>query len=117
VRGWNDDPQAVVPRQGARAMGSFLHDALGADYLPIALIGSRVQIRNGTSPAVTENPLAVERRLHRLGREYLLVDLRQPLSGTLLPPGQTYLVSHEWGDPYRQFGALLFLEYSPPMSS
>lgn len=115
VRGWNDDPAAVVPRQGARAMGGFLHDALGADYLPIALIGSRVQIRNGTSPAVTENPLAVERRLHQLGREYLLVDLRQPPGASLLPPGQTYLLSHEWGDPYRQFGALLFLEYSPPM--
>lgn len=115
VRGWNDDPQAVVPRQGARAMGSFLNDALGADYLPVALIGSRVQIRNGTSPAVTENPLAVERRLHQLGRDYLLVDLRQPLGGALLPPGQAYLVSHEWGDPYRQFGALLFLEYSPRM--
>lgn len=37
------------------------------------------------------------------------MDLRQPLGGALLPPGQTYLVSHEWGDPYRQFGALLFL--------
>lgn len=116
VRGFDDDPQAPVPRQGARAMGSFLHEALGAGYLPVALIGSRVLTTNGTSPMVPSHPLAVERRLHELGPDYLLVDLRQPLPGTLLPPGTTYQVSHEWGDPYRQFGALLFLEHSPPMT-
>ena len=117
VRGWNDDPQAVVPRQSARSMGSFLNEALGAGYLPIALIGYRVEINSANpSPPVPTNPLAAERRLHDLGRQYLLVDLRQPLPETLLPAGRAYPVSQEWADPYRQFGALLFLDYSPPMT-
>lgn len=117
VRGFDDDSARVVPRQGARAMGSFLHDALGADYLPIALIGYRVEINSGgITPPIPASPLAVERRLHELGPDYLLVDLRQPLPDALLPPGRTHAVSQEWGDPYRQFGALLFLEHSPPMT-
>lgn len=116
VRGWNNDPQAVVPRQGARAMGSFLHEAFGADYLPIGLIGYRVEtVSRDATPPVPTSGLAVEKRLHDLGRNYLLVDLRQPLPDTLLPSGRTFQVSQEWGDPYRQFGALLFLEYSPVM--
>lgn len=113
VRGWNDDPNGVVPRQGARDMGSFLHEALGADYLPIGLIGYRVYQTLPNGPPVAASPLAVELRLHDLGPDYLLVDLRQPIPGDLLPPGATYQVSQEWGDPYRQFGALLFLEQSP----
>ncbi len=116
VRGFDDDRQRVVPRQSARDMGSFLHQALGADYLPIALVGYRVEMRGGTNPPIQNNPQSVERRLHDLGRDYLLVDLRQPLPGDLLPAGTVYQVSQEWGDPYRQFGALVFLEHSPPMT-
>ncbi len=117
VRGFDDDPNRLVPRQGARAMGSFLSDALGADYLPIGLIGYRVLINSGgTTPPLQNNPQSVEKRLHDLEVPYLLVDLRQPLPETLLPGGRTYQVSQEWGDPYRQFDALLFLEYSPPMA-
>lgn len=117
VRGFDEEPQRRVPRQGARAMGSFLHDAFGADYLPIALIGYSVQQLSGTQPPLQTNPLSVERRLHDLGRGYLLADLRGPLGDTLLPPGRTYRVSQEWGDPYGQFAALLFLEHSPPMTA
>ena len=116
VRGFDDDPERHVPRQGARAMGSFLHDAFGADYLPIALIGYRVEMAAGAiNPPLPNHPLAVERRLNALDRPYLLVDLRQPVGDTLMVPGRTYAVSQEWGDPYRQFGALLFLRHSPPM--
>jgi erythromycin esterase-like protein len=117
VRGFDDDPQRVIPRQGARAMGGFLTDAFGADYLPIGLIGYDVQINSGgVTPPLQTHPESVERRLHDLGRPYLLVDLRQPLPQTLLPPGRTYRVSQEWGDPYRQFGALVYLHYSPGMT-
>ena len=117
VRGFDDDPARVVPRQGARAMGSFLHDALGPSYLPIGLVGYRVEINSGgVAPPLQTHPLSVERRLHDLGQPHLLVDLRQPVADTLLAPGRTYQVSQEWGDPYRQFGALLFLEYSPAMT-
>jgi hypothetical protein len=117
VRGFDDDPRRPVPRQGARAMGSFLHESLGDAYLPIALVGYRVEINSGgVTPPLQTNLLSVERRLNDLGPDYLLVDLRQPLPGTLLPPGGVYQVSQEWGDPYRQFAALLFLEHSPPMT-
>jgi erythromycin esterase-like protein len=116
VRGFNDDPAAHVPRQGARAMGSFLHDALGADYLPIALIAYRIEMIVGATntPPIPTSTQAVEKRLHDLGRDYLLVDLRQPIPGPLLPPG-TWQISQEWGNPYRQFDALLFLDFSPRM--
>ncbi|HVF40375.1 MAG TPA: erythromycin esterase family protein, partial [Gemmatimonadaceae bacterium] len=116
VRGWNDNPQDNIRRQGARAMGSFLSEALGSDYFPIALIGHRVLINSGgVTPPVTSHPEAVEWRLKQLGKPYLLVDLRQPLPQSLLPSGPTYQISQEWGDPYRQFSALLYLENSGPM--
>jgi erythromycin esterase-like protein len=116
VRGFDGDPSRVVPRQGARAMGSFLRDALGADYLPIGIVGYDVRVPGTGSPPIPTHALSVERRLHELGRDHLLVDLRQPVGGTLLPPGTTYSVSQEWGDPYRQFAALLFVDESPAMT-
>ena len=117
VRGFDDDPQKPVGRQSARATGSFLHDALGARYRTIGLVGYRVQtVPPAVTPPLQTNPQSVERRLHDLGHEYLLVDLRQPLPDTLLVPGRTYQVSQEWGDPYRQFDALVFLDTSPAMS-
>lgn len=116
VRGFDDEPNFVVPRHGARAMGGFLSDAWGADYLPIALIGYDVAINSGgVTPPLQTHSQSVERRLHDLAADYLLVDLRQPLQ-TLLPAGRTYRVSQEWGDPYRQFGALVYLEHSPAMT-
>lgn len=116
VRGFNDDPDRREPRQGARAMGSFLHASLGSDYVPIALIGYRVEMVEGsTNPPLPTHPLAVERRLNELQREVLLVDLRQPVGDTLVVSGREYQVSQEWGDPYRQFDALLFLQRSGPM--
>jgi hypothetical protein len=63
------------------------------------------------SPLET-NPLSVERRLNDLGKEHLLVDLRQPLPDTISVPGRTCRVSREWGNPYRQFDGLIFLRFS-----
>jgi hypothetical protein len=60
-------------------MGSFLHDALGADYLPIALIGYNVRQVSGTSPPLQTNPLSVERRLHGLDRRPVIST--HPFSG------------------------------------
>ena len=116
VRGWNDNPDERIGRQGARAMGSFLHDALGADYVTVGLIGRRVLSIIGVSPPITFHPQAVEFRLSQLGKNYLLVDLRQPLPESLLPAGPVYQVSQEWGNPYRQFDALLYLDESVPMT-
>ena len=116
VKGFDEDPERIVPRQGARAMGGFLSDAYGSNYLPIALIGYQVAMPFGTQPPLQTNPLSVEHRLHQLGEPYLLVDLRAPLPDTLMVPGRTYRISQEWGDPYRQFGGLLFLDNSAAMT-
>ena len=112
VRGFNEDPEFVIPRQGARALGGFLTDAYGASYMPIGLIGYQVGQAFGTQPPVQTNLLAIERRLNDLGKPYLLVDLRQPLPDTIAVPGRTYRVSQEWADPYRQYDGLIFLRLS-----
>jgi erythromycin esterase-like protein len=112
VRGFDEDPERVVPRQGARAMGGFLSDAYGSNYMPIALIGYHVGQAFGTQPPLQVNPLSIERRLNDLGQPYLLVDLRQPLPDTIAVPGRTYRISQEWGDPYRQYDGLVFLSLS-----
>jgi erythromycin esterase-like protein len=118
VFGWNDDRAERLPRQGGRSMGSYLHEALGDDYLPIALIGHRVLTWSPSStPPVTQSMEAVERRLLELGRPYLLADLRRAIPGTLLPAGRVWQISQEWADPYAQFGALIWLEHSPAMTS
>ena len=115
VRGWDLDSLQVVPRQTARAMGSHLHDWLGAKYLPVGLIGYKVETIV-VPPTMPASPLSVELRLHNLEKPYLLVDLRTPAGDTLLSPGRRYSISQEWADPYQQFGALLFLDHSPRMT-
>ena len=114
IRGWDDDPDEVLPRQTARAMGSFLHASLGDDYVPIGLIAYLTQCTICIGPPPLQvHERSIERRLHDLDWHTLLVDLRQPVA--LFPPNETYRVSQEWGDPYRQFEALLFLDHSPAM--
>jgi erythromycin esterase-like protein len=121
MRGFDDDPAARVPRQGARAMGTFLHEVLGAqDYVPLALTGWRVETNGGLAPPRSGREESVERWLHGLGqegpgRDVLLVDLRAPVGEGLLAPGTERLLSQEWGDPFRQFAGLLYLEHSPAM--
>jgi erythromycin esterase len=116
VHGWDEDPTEVVPRQGARAMGGFLSDALGADYVPIGLIGYLVETNGGLGQEPPSWPESVELRLHGLGEPYLLVDLRGPVGDGLLVPGTRLSFSREWGDPFQQFAALLFLDRSAPMT-
>jgi erythromycin esterase-like protein len=112
MRGFDDDSTTLVPRQTARAMGSFMHDALGADYVTIGLIGYDVNQPFGIRPPLQTHPRSVERRLYQLNQPLLLVDLRQPLPD-VLPPGETYRISQEWGDPYRQFDAVVYMVVSP----
>jgi erythromycin esterase len=115
LRAVGNDEHGHLPRQGALAMGSFLHERLGADYLPIALIAHRAVNLSGVVSTIATSPQSVEKRLHELGRPYLLVDLRQPLPDPLLPPGTAYEISLALADPYRQFGALVYLEHAPGM--
>jgi erythromycin esterase-like protein len=117
VRGFNADSLMRLNRQGGRSMGYFLTNQLGTGYRPIALIGYDVYTwSSSTKPPLLDLPQAVEKRLNDLKADYLLVDVRQQVGGDLLPPDRTYLVSQEWGNPYTQFDALLFLAYSAPMT-
>jgi erythromycin esterase-like protein len=116
VRGFDEDANTTLNRQGGRSMGGFLRDSLGASYRPIALIGYQVSTYGGGSDPIPTHDMSIERRLHALEEDYLIVDLRQPLPGALIPMGSTLQVSREWGDPYKQFSALLFLDHSPPMT-
>jgi hypothetical protein len=75
-----------------------------------------VSTYGGGSDPIPTHDMSIERRLHALEEDYLIVDLRQPLPGALIPMGSTLQVSREWGDPYKQFSALLFLDHSPPMT-
>ena len=115
VHGFNDDPDAVVRGQGARGTGTFLKEELGDDYVAIGLIAYIARVAIGAQPPVPTLDESVELRLHELGFPYLFVDLRDELGDDLLPPGETYQISQEWGDPYAQFHALIFLEYSAAM--
>ena len=116
VRGFDADRTRVLTRQGGRSMGGFLRESIGTSYRPIALIGYEVRMYGANQPPIPADELSIERRLHQFDEEYLLVDLRTPPSGNLIEPGVTYSVSQEWGDPYRNFAALLFLDYSAPMT-
>lgn len=85
------------------------------DPPPSPALPAGVYALAGLSPTLPYTDLEPLRRI--VGeKDLLLVDLREPLPESLLPPGGTYRVGQEWGDPYRQFAALLFLEHSPPMA-
>ena len=62
---------------------------------------------------VPSSDLVVEKRLHDLGRDWLLVDLRQPIPGALLPRTRDYGIGEMWADPYAQFDAIIHLEQAP----
>ncbi len=60
---------------------------------------------------------AVERRLHELGEDYLLVDLDIPPGhAPFLAPGEVYELSHSPMVPNRHFDGIVYLDYSRPMA-
>lgn len=111
VHGNRGDPAFADDRQGVSGMGSYLHQWFGDAYRPIALTGYRILRPAGVpAPPLPTSDLVVEKRLHDLERPWLLVDLRQPLPGDLLPRTRDYGISEMWADPYAQFDAIIHLE-------
>ena len=114
AHGNQQDPAFTDDRQGVAGMGSYLHEWYGESYVPIALTGYRIFRPPGvTPPPLPTSDLVVEKRLHDLGRDWLLVDLRQPIPGPLLPRTRDYGIAEMWADPYAQFDALIHLEQVP----
>jgi erythromycin esterase len=102
------------------SMGSHLRQALGDSYFAIGLVGYAVSIQwpgvySGLLP-LPEDPNEVELMLHRdLGHAYLLVDLSfADADEPYLVTGRQYIVSGFWAVPADQYGALFYLDVSPP---
>jgi len=109
----------MIPDAGL-SMGSHLEQALGDDYFAVGLVGYEVSVNwpgvgSGLLP-LPEDPNQVEYRLHHeLGLAYLLVDLAfAGADEPFLVPGQQYVVNGFEGAPADHYGALLYLDVSPP---
>ncbi len=105
----------------ASAMGSFLADALGDDYVSLALIAYHVEIDwYGLGCGTVETAIpedSVEHLLSELGEPYLFVDLDFPGAiSPFLESGQEYWISWLEHTVVRdQWDGLFYLVYSPPM--
>jgi erythromycin esterase-like protein len=103
---------------GARVMGMYLAESLKSNYVNIALTAYNVEINwlsLGCGPVEEPVDRSVEKPLHDLGHETLLVDLDFP--GTAAPylsPGR-YFLGFRWMDPRAHFDGILYLEDSPKM--
>ncbi len=102
------------------SMGSHLKQTLGDDYFPVGLVGYEVSINwpgfgTGLQP-LPNGPGHVEYLLHQeLGHAYLLVDLAYAGAGEpFLNPGQHYFLNEFEVVPANHFGAILYLDVSPP---
>ncbi|MCU0660912.1 MAG: erythromycin esterase family protein [Myxococcota bacterium] len=112
----------TLGNQDARSMGTFLAEALGDDYLPIALASWEVSLNWPPNPSpwpVPEGDEVVEVLLHELGRDYLLVDLSFPgATEPFLVPGKEYVFNHEYRTsmiPADQYRAIFYIDKSPAM--
>ncbi len=102
------------------SMGSHLKQALGDDYFAVGLVGYEVYIKwsgvgSGLLPP-PDDPSNVEYRLHyELGHAYLLVDLSfTGVDEPFLDSGRQYVVGGHEAVPADQYGALFYLDVSPP---
>lgn len=101
-----DDPNGL-----ARTMGTFLREALGANYFVVGLIGWDVGVDSPPGLCGTRtfsSAGSLEARLHDLGEEVLLVDTR-------IHPGGPAEVSGSDIVPVDHYNALLFLDESARM--
>ncbi len=103
-----------------KTMGSFLREMFGSSYVALALIANISEIDwlgVGCGPTqVFRFADVVERRLHDLGYEALLVDLDFPGGKPpFLAPGENFLFSEARMVPAGQFDGAFFLERSRKM--
>ncbi|HET9227636.1 MAG TPA: erythromycin esterase family protein [Thermoanaerobaculia bacterium] len=99
-----------------RTMGSFLREAFGPSYATIALTAHETgidwqEVGCGTIRAPGGS---VEAKLHDLGHEHLLLDLRG--DPPFLTPGEVLLLGEYDMVPADQFDGILYLDVSRKMS-
>jgi erythromycin esterase-like protein len=109
-------PNSVATPTGWKSMGTRLEEQLGADYVAIGISAYRVQVSWGGDydlpvPVASES---IERLLHTLGHERLLVDLRPQVSS--FPPGDEFQLFWQWLVPGDQFDGLLYMDASAGMT-
>jgi erythromycin esterase-like protein len=101
-------------------MGTFLNGTLGDSYVALGLAAYSVSIDwygVGCGPAFVRYDGSVERILHDLGNDYLLVDLDSPGGSTpLLQPNAPYRIGNLMMVPRRQFDGLVYMRYARPMT-
>jgi hypothetical protein len=103
-----------------RTMGSFLRELFGSSYVALALIANISEIdwpSQGCGPIPIFFPVRVERQLHDLGYEALLLDLDFPGGKPpFLAPGERFRFSETSMVPANQFDGAFFLERSRKMA-
>ena len=99
---------------GERPMGGFLAAALGArNYVSLGLVAYHAELEWDGSfcgPIQLASP-SIEEQLHRLGEDYLLVDMAR---NTYVRRG-VYTTSNFRFRPHRDFNAVFFLERAEKM--
>ncbi|HEX6862333.1 MAG TPA: erythromycin esterase family protein, partial [Thermoanaerobaculia bacterium] len=103
-----------------KTMGAFLREMFGSSYVSIALISNVTEIDwRGVGCGerqVARTERTVERMLHDLGHEALLVDFDFPGGNPpFLAPGQQYRMSEVGMTPAALFDGAVFLERSRKM--
>lgn len=102
-------------------MGTALDRAVESAYVNLALAGYEVAIDwpNGLGCGLTAPPTlgSVERLLHNLQEDYLLVDLDFPGGDPpFLEPNDIYRLGPDVMIPRQQFDGIVYLERSPKMT-
>lgn len=102
---------------GTRPMGSHLAEALGRDYVSIALTAYEAEIDfpGYDCGAVTRRPGSVEEKLHGLREKALLVDLAFPGIRKPYLPRRPYYMGLDRVEPHRSYTGLIYLERSAKM--
>lgn len=103
-------PNGTVP------MGSHLAKALGRGYVSFALAAydAEIDYPGFGCGSVERRPGTVEEKLHKLGKDALLVSLAPGIRGRYLKPG-LYNLGVDRLDPFKSYTGLFFLEHSDRM--
>ena len=121
----HDNRRVVGAYGGGRTLGSFLGEALGEDYVAIALTGYRVSVN---WPDVLTGPLdlplhpaSIEVRAHGLGLGSALIETRRSdVAEPFFVPGASYWMTSGTATdelvPAEQFDAVLYLDEAEAMT-
>ncbi|WXB19322.1 erythromycin esterase family protein [Pendulispora albinea] len=106
------EPEGTIP------MGAQIRERLGREYEAIAFTAYDTKINwpGIEEPMPTPSAGSIEDKLHQLGENHLLVDLKH-ISRRFIEPGKEYEISWVNDVPTKAYGAILYLGYSPPMDA